>query len=242
MVSSQYDVKVAVELLKDRAYDYVVKDGDVRNRLWNILKNLKESIEFKSEIFSLREEVQSKYEFSEAIRGTSSVMNNVFRLMEKAAKTNINVSITGETGTGKELVAKAVHYKSNRASKPFVPVNVAAVPRDLIESELFGHEKGAFTGATNQRIGKFEEAGSGTVFLDEIGELGICLQAKLLRVLQEREVVRVGGNKPIKVKARIVVATHRDLLNESKEGRFREEMYYRIIVLSIKLPPLRERE
>lgn len=161
--------------------------------------------------------------------------------MEKAVKTNISISITGETGTGKELIAKAIHYSSKRKNKAFVAVNIAAIPRDLIESELFGHEKGAFTGAITRRIGKFEEADGGTIFLDEIGEMDPNLQAKLLRVLQEREVVRIGGNQVVKLDVRIIAATHRDLSLEVKENRFREDLYYRLLGLPIHLPPLRER-
>jgi DNA-binding NtrC family response regulator len=168
-------------------------------------------------------------------------LKKIFALMEKATKTNINVSITGETGTGKELVAKAIHYNSDRKKKTFVAVNMAAIPRELVESELFGHEKGAFTGALTRKIGKFEEANGGTIFLDEIAELDLSLQSKILRVLQEREVVRVGGNEKVKLDIRLVVATHKNLLEEVKQGRFREDLYYRIIGLPIDLPPLRER-
>lgn len=162
--------------------------------------------------------------------------------MEKALKTNITVSITGETGTGKELVAKAIHYNSSRKKKPMVAVNIAAIPKELIESELFGHEKGAFTGAASRRIGKFEEAEGGTLFLDEIGEMDLNLQSKLLRVLQERELSRVGGNDVIKIDVRIIVATHRNLQDEVKNGNFREDLFYRLLGLPIQLPPLRERD
>ena len=161
--------------------------------------------------------------------------------MEKAAKTNINVSITGETGTGKELVAKAIHYNSERKKKPFVAVNMAAIPTELIESELFGHEKGAFTGALNRKPGKFEEANKGTIFLDEIAEMDLSLQSKLLRVLQERELVRIGGNETVKLDVRIIVATHRNLAEEVKKGNFREDLYYRVMGLPVELPALRER-
>ena len=153
-------------------------------------------------------------------------------MLEKAVQTNISVSISGETGTGKELVAKAIHYNSKRKSKPFVAVNIAAIPRELIESELFGHEKGAFTGAVTRRIGKFEEAEGGSIFLDEIGEMDLSLQAKLLRVLQEREVTRIGGNQVIKLDVRIIAATHKDLAEEVKGGRFREDLYYRLLGLT----------
>jgi DNA-binding NtrC family response regulator len=163
-------------------------------------------------------------------------------MMEKAAKANITVSIAGETGTGKELVAKSIHYNSPRKNQPFVAINLAAIPRDLLESELFGHEKGAFTGAVARRIGKFEEASKGTLFLDEIGEMDINMQAKLLRALQEKEIMRVGSNEVVKIDVRIIVATHRNLLEMVKEGTFREDLYYRLLGLPINLPPLRERE
>jgi DNA-binding NtrC family response regulator len=168
-------------------------------------------------------------------------MQKVYGLIQKASQNNIIVSITGETGTGKEEVAKAIHYNSSFAKGPFVAVNMAAIPKELAESELFGHEKGAFTGAVAARIGRFEDATNGTLFLDEIGELDLSLQAKLLRVLQEREVMRVGGNKLTKINCRIVVATHRNLLEEVKEKRFREDLYYRLLGLQINLPPLRIR-
>ena len=161
--------------------------------------------------------------------------------MDKATKTNINVSITGETGTGKEVVAKAIHYNSDRKKKPFIAVNMAAIPRELVESELFGYEKGAFTGAITRKAGLFEEANTGTIFLDEIAELDLSLQSKLLRVLQEREVTRVGGNEKVQLDIRLIIATHKDLAEEVKKGTFREDLYYRIIGLLIELPPLRER-
>ena len=153
------------------------------------IQNLRENLQLKKEVEDLKQEVEKKYNFQNIIIGNSNAIKKVFRLMEKAAETNITVSITGETGTGKELVAKAIHFNSERKKNPFVPVNVAAIPKDLLESELFGHEKGAFTGATNRRIGKFEEAHNGTLFLDEIGEMDINLQAKLLRALQEKEII-----------------------------------------------------
>jgi two-component system response regulator AtoC len=163
-------------------------------------------------------------------------------LIEKAITNNITVSITGETGTGKEVVAKAIHYNSDRKKEPFIAINVTAIPSELIESELFGHERGAFTGAQTRRKGKFEEAEKGTIFLDEIGEMDPKMQSKLLRVLQEREVVRIGGNEVVKIRCRVVVATHRDLLEEVKKGSFRQDLYYRLLGLPIELPPLRARK
>jgi len=242
IVSAQQDVKIAIDLLKRGADDYIVKDTETQDRLWIAVKNCKEKLSLKKEIEILQSEVSKKYNFQKAIIGNSAPMKQVFAMIEKAALTHITVSVTGETGTGKDLVAKAIHYNSLRKSRPFVPVNIAAIPSELMESELFGHEKGAFTGAVTQRIGKFEEANKGTLFLDEIGEMDINLQAKLLRVLQEKEITRVGSNKIVPVDVRIVVATHRNLLAEVKKGTFREDLYYRLLGLPIHLPPLRSRD
>lgn len=241
IISGQEDVGTAINLLKNGAFDYIVKDDDTKDRLWNAILHLREIAGLKQEVEDLRVEVGRKYDFSQMILGKSDAIKKIYALMEKACKTNITVSVTGETGTGKEVVSKAIHYNSDRHKMPFVAVNVAAIPRELIESELFGHEKGAFTGAVTRRIGKFEEADKGTLFLDEIGELDINLQAKLLRVLQEKEITRVGGNQVIPINARIIVATHKNLLEEVKHKRFREDLYYRLIGLPIELPPLRDR-
>ena len=185
----------------------------------NSINNARNKSSLIKEIDHLKKEISEKYEFEKSIIGTSPAIRRTFALLEKAVQTNISVSISGETGTGKELVAKAIHYNSKRKNKPFVAVNIAAIPRDLIESELFGHEKGAFTGAITRRIGKFEEAEGGTIFLDEIGEMDPNLQAKLLRVLQEREITRIGGNAIIKLDVRVVAATHKDLAEEVKTGQ-----------------------
>ena len=241
IVSAQEKISPAVDLMRAGAYYYIPKDTDAKDRLLYTIKNAREKVSQLKEITYLKKEIAEKYEFEKSIIGSSVSIKKVFDLMEKAVKTNISVSVTGETGTGKELVAKAIHYNSKRKSKAFVAVNIAAIPKELIESELFGHEKGAFTGAITRRVGKFEEADGGTIFLDEIGEMDLNLQAKLLRVLQEREVVRVGGNQTIKLDVRVIVATHRDLALEVKEGRFREDLYYRLLGLPIHLPPLRER-
>jgi DNA-binding NtrC family response regulator len=241
IVSAQEKIGTAVELLKSGAYDYITKDQDTKDRLLNSIHNARNKVSLIKEIIHLKKEISEKYEFEKSIVGNSPALKKVFEFMEKAAKTNISVSISGETGTGKELVAKAIHYNSKRKNKPFVAVNIAAIPPNLIESELFGHEKGAFTGAMSRRIGKFEEAEGGTIFLDEIGEMDPSLQAKMLRVLQEREVTRIGGNQVVKLDVRIISATHRDLAEEVKAGRFREDLYYRLIGLPIHLPPLRER-
>jgi DNA-binding NtrC family response regulator len=221
IVSGQDKIGTAVKLLKLGAYDYII---------------------IKEEINILRTELSEKYEFENSIIGKSKAIKKVFAMLEKAVSTNIIVSISGETGTGKELIAKSIHYNSMRKKEPFVPVNIAAIPRELIESELFGHEKGSFTGAVTRRIGKFEEAQKGTIFLDEIGEMDLNLQAKLLRVIQEKEVTRIGGNNTIKLDVRVLVATHRNLAEEVKKGNFREDLYYRLLGLPIMLPPLRERD
>ena len=241
IVSAQEKIHTAVELLKSGAYDYISKDHETKERLLNSIHNARNKTSLIKEIDHLKKEISEKYEFEKSIIGTSPAIKRTFSLLEKAVQTNISVSISGETGTGKELVAKAIHYNSKRKSKPFVAVNIAAIPRELIESELFGHEKGAFTGAVTRRIGKFEEAEGGSIFLDEIGEMDLSLQAKLLRVLQEREVTRIGGNQVIKLDVRIIAATHKDLAEEVKGGRFREDLYYRLLGLPIHLPPLRER-
>jgi len=241
IVSAQEKIHTAVELLKSGAYDYISKDHETKERLLNSIHNARNKSSLIKEIDHLKKEISEKYEFEKSIIGTSPAIRRTFSLLEKAVQTNISVSISGETGTGKELVAKAIHYNSKRKNKPFVAVNIAAIPRDLIESELFGHEKGAFTGALTRRIGKFEEAEGGSIFLDEIGEMDPNLQAKLLRVLQEREVTRIGGNAVIKLDVRIIAATHKDLAEEVKGGKFREDLYYRLLGLPIHLPPLRER-
>jgi DNA-binding NtrC family response regulator len=242
VISSQEDIKVAINLLKIGVYDYIVKDEDTKDRLWHSIQNIRENTDLKKEIETLKEEVVRKYDFSKTIIGNSPAINRVFNLIEKATKTNITISLTGETGTGKEVAAKCIHYNSERSNKPFVAINIAAIPKDLLESELFGHEKGAFTGAVARRIGKFEEAHKGTLFLDEIGEMDLNMQSKLLRALQERELSRVGSNELIKFDVRIIVATHKNLLEEVKQGNFREDLYYRLLGLPINLPPLRERE
>ncbi|MDZ7742330.1 MAG: sigma-54 dependent transcriptional regulator [Bacteroidota bacterium] len=241
IVSGQEDVNTAVELLKKGAYDYFVKNEDTKNRLWNAVKNVKERLELKNELNELKEEIGKKYEFTNVIKGHSPAIKEVFTLIEKAIKSNISVSITGETGTGKELVAKAIHYNSPKAKKPFVAINVSAVPSELIESEMFGHEKGSFTGATTRKIGKFELANTGTLFLDEIAEMDLNMQTKLLRAVQEKEFSRVGGNDVVRVDCRIIIATNKNLAEEVNNGNFREDLYYRLMGLPIELPPLRQR-
>jgi DNA-binding NtrC family response regulator len=241
VISGQEEIAVAVDLLKMGVSDYLIKDEATKDLLWNSIIRIRENQSLKKEVEHLREELGQKFAFDKTLIGQSDSLKKVFAMMEKATKTNINVSITGETGTGKELVAKAIHYNGDRRKKNFVAVNMAAIPKELIESELFGHEKGAFTGAIARKPGKFEEANGGTLFLDEIGELELSMQSKLLRVLQEREVVRIGGSEKVKLDIRLLVATHKALADEVQQGRFREDLYYRIMGLPIELPPLRER-
>jgi len=221
IVSGQQDIATAIDLLHKGAYDYVVKDRNMRTRLISIMEKIEEKKNLEEKIKKLEEELGKKYLEQNPLKGNSPQMLKIYELIQKAAQSNISVSITGETGTGKELVAKAIHYNSPRRKEKFVAINISAIPRDLIESELFGHEKGSFTGATSRRIGKFEEADRGTLFLDEIADMDYSMQAKLLRVLQEEEFTRIGGNEIIKYDAHIIVASNKNLAQEVKAGRFR---------------------
>lgn len=241
VISEQGDIETAVNLLKIGAFDYFTKTKDIRERLHNLISHLRKNRNLKDQVDTLQGEVEQKYEFSNTLIGQSQELKSVFRLIQKASTNNISVMINGETGTGKEMVAKAIHYNSIFKKGPFVPINMGALPKDLVESELFGFEKGAFTGADKSKPGKFEMANEGTLFLDEISELDLQLQAKLLRVLQEREVVRLGSNASIPFKCRILTATNQNLSEKVKKGEFREDLYYRLFGLQIQLPPLRER-
>jgi len=241
MISEQADITIVVDLLKEGAYDYIVKTNDIRERLLNTVQNIRNNLGLKKEISELKKEVQKKYSFSHLVIGESKAIRKVQELVSRALTTNITVSVFGETGTGKELIAKAIHYNSVNRSGPFVAINVSAIPAELVESELFGHEKGAFTGASYQRKGKFEEATNGTLFLDEIGEMDLAFQAKMLRALQEKEITRVGSNKNLRINCRIIVATNKNLAHEVRKGNFRKDLYYRLLGMSIELPPLRER-
>ena len=241
VISGQEDVGTAVSMLRQGAYDYLVKDENTLDRLWNIVGKVEQQAHLRRENTQLRQQIGARYGAGQALLGEHASMHAVQTLIAKAARTTITVSVSGETGTGKELVAKAIHFQSARAAKPFVAVNMAAIPRELVESELFGHEKGSFTGAVARRVGRLEEANGGTLFLDEIADLDLSLQAKLLRVLQEREVTRVGGNQAIAFDVRLIVATHRDLLAQVQAGHFREDLYYRLLGLPVVLPPLRLR-
>lgn len=242
VISGQENISVAIDFLKQGAKDYIVKNEHTKELLWNSIIRLRENISLKQEVEELKDELEKKYSFEKTIIGQSDSIKSIFSKINKALKSNINVSVTGETGTGKEVVARAIHYHSSRKNKPFIAVNMAAIPKDLVESEFFGHEKGAFTGATDKSVGKFEQANGGTIFLDEIAELDLNLQSKLLRALQEREITRVGGTQKIKLNVRLIIATHKNLANEVKKGNFREDLYYRVIGLPIELPPLRERD
>ncbi|MEO7174423.1 MAG: sigma-54 dependent transcriptional regulator [Saprospiraceae bacterium] len=240
IVSQQEEVSTAIELLRLGAYDYLVKNEETTDRLWRIIANIQQKEGLRFQIEQLQNEIKGQNHFGN-LSGNSQPMKEVFQLIQKATQTNISVTISGETGTGKEMVAKSIHYNSSRCKYPFVSVNVAAIPRELVESELFGHEKGSFTGAINRRIGKFEEANNGTLFLDEIAEMDQYIQTKLLRIIQEKEFTRVGGIGTIQYDARIICATHKNLAEEVEAGRFREDLYYRLLGLPIHLPALRER-
>ncbi len=240
MVSAQGVVDTAVEAMQLGAYDYITKGQDDLVKLDTAVRNVIEKVKMQGEIDNLRGVVQSKYSMTGLV-GDSAPMQHVYRTMEKAVRGDLTVAILGESGTGKELVAKAIHYGSNRRKGPFVVVNCAAIPRELMESEFFGHEKGSFTGAYSRKIGKFEQADGGTIFLDEIGELDHDLQAKLLRALQSFEITRVGGNETIRFDSRVISATNRDIKAMIRKGTFREDLYYRLFQFPVALPPLRER-
>jgi DNA-binding NtrC family response regulator len=239
MVSATDRAREATAAITSGAYDYITKPFDADAILTDIERALqKRSLE--REVRYLRSEVALRFDETRII-GESRPMKAVFSMINKVAGTSSNVLITGETGTGKELAARAIHNQSPRVSKPFVAINCAAIPPELIESELFGHEKGAFTGAYSRNIGKFEFANSGSVFLDEISNLKLELQAKLLRFLQERDFARIGGHRPIKVDVRMITATNISLKQMVQENRFREDLYFRLNVIPIELPPLRNR-
>jgi DNA-binding NtrC family response regulator len=232
-------VDSAIAALRKGAYDYITKPF-VNEDLLQSVKNALRQRELFSENRALRRELDKKYSFSEII-GTSEALQSVFRLIEKVSATNTNILIQGESGTGKELVARAIHHHSQRSAKPFLALNCGALPESLLESELFGHTKGSFTGATADKKGLFRTAEGGTVFLDEIGEVTQPMQVRLLRALQEHEVTPVGSSVPVKFDARIIAATNRDLEKEVEKGSFREDLFYRLNVIEIWLPPLRDR-
>jgi two-component system response regulator AtoC len=233
-------IKTAVEATKLGAYDYLEKPVD-NDELLLLISRALEVKKLRTEVDELRSELSARYRFSNII-GTSAKMNSIFQMMEKIARVDGTVLITGESGTGKELIARAVHFKSPRKNGPFVVVNCGAIPKDLIESEFFGHAKGAFTDAKSEKTGKFELAAKGTIFLDEVGELSQDAQVKLLRALGEREIVKVGGTETIPINVRVIAATNKNLEEDVRTGTFREDLYWRLAVLSIHLPPLKDRK
>jgi DNA-binding NtrC family response regulator len=239
VVTAYGSIEMAVRAMKDGAYSYLTKPIQYEELSLQV-KNAVERRRLSREVENLRHEVEERYQFGN-ILGRNPQMQEIFQLVRTVAETDATVLIQGESGTGKELIARAIHYNSRRKDLPFVVVSCSALPETLLESELFGHEKGAFTGAIRQRIGRFELADGGTVFLDEIGEMSMPVQLKLLRVLQEREFERVGGNETVKVDVRVIAATHKDLHRAMSERLFREDLFYRLNVVPVKLPPLRER-
>lgn len=237
MISAHGTIETAVEATKKGAYDFLEKPPDL-NRLLVTVRNAMDKSELVTETKRLKRKINRAYD----IVGESGTISDVKETIEKVAPTEARVLITGPNGTGKELVARWLHEKSQRAGKPMVEVNCAAIPSELIESELFGHEKGAFTSAVKQRIGKFEQANGGTLFLDEIGDMSLSAQAKVLRALQENKITRVGGDKEIKVDVRVVAATNKDLRAAIADNEFREDLYHRLSVILIQVPPLRDRK
>jgi len=240
MITATKTVKTAVEAMKLGAYDYVTKPFDI-DELRLIISRSLSTKALEQEVKYRREEMDKDFDFRNII-GKSKSMKDIFKVVKQIADSKSTALIMGESGTGKELISRAIHYNSNRKNYPFVTINCAAIPETLIESELFGHEKGAFTNAIEKKLGRFELAHQGTLFLDEIGELSLATQAKILRFLEEREFNRVGGSKTIKVDVRLITATNKDLNQLIKTGGFREDLYYRINVVPIVIPPLRERK
>ncbi len=232
-------IGTAVEAMKRGAFDYLTKPAKL-DEILLVLKRAQEFKALKAENIRLRGQLRDRYRFDRLI-GQSAQMQTLYRMVERVARTDSTVLIMGESGTGKELIANAIHYNSERKDKAFVPINCGAIPEELLESELFGHEKGAFTGAIKERRGRFELAHQGTVFLDEIGEMSMKLQVKLLRVLQEKKYERIGGSRTIQVDVRIIAATNKDMEKAVASGEFREDLFYRLNVIPIHVPPLRDR-
>ena len=236
MISGHGDIDTAVKCIKKGAYDFIQKPLDL-NRILITLKNATDKTTLVKETVSLKKKIQSKYD----IVGSSPAIEHIKEIVDRVAATDARVLIMGSNGTGKELVARRLHDKSPRAAAPFIEVNCAAIPSELIESELFGHEKGAFTSAIKQHKGKFEQAEGGTLFLDEIGDMSLAAQAKVLRVLQEKKLSRVGSDKDITVNVRVIAATNKNLTDEIAKGTFREDLYHRLSVIVIHVPALRDR-
>lgn len=241
IMTAEASMKNAVEAMKRGAYDYITKPFDL-DVIDAIIEKVNKAREMTSQVSLLKEELKDKYQLEKTIIGNSPAMRDVYKTIGKVAPSDVTVLIQGESGTGKELIARAIHFNSHRLGKPFIAINCAAIPKELLESELFGFEKGAFTGAVERKLGKFEQADKGTMFLDEIGDMPLDLQAKILRVLQEREVARTGGNQSIGVDVRIIAATNQDLEEKVQRKEFREDLFYRLNVVPINLVPLRERK
>jgi two-component system nitrogen regulation response regulator GlnG len=241
IMTAEASMKNAVEAMKRGAYDYITKPFDL-DVIDAIVEKVNRAREMTSQVSSLKEELKERYQPDKTIIGNSPAMREVYKTIGKVAPSDVTVLIQGESGTGKELIARAIHYNSKRLGKPFIALNCAAIPKELLESELFGFERGAFTGAVERKLGKFEQANGGTIFLDEIGDMPLDLQAKILRVLQEKEVVRTGGNQSLTVDVRIVAATNQNLEEQVDRKVFREDLFYRLNVVPIQLAPLRERE
>jgi two-component system nitrogen regulation response regulator GlnG len=241
IMTAEASMKNAVEAMKRGAYDYITKPFDL-DVIDAIIEKVNKAREMTSQVSMLKEELKDKYQLEKTIIGNSPAMRDVYKTIGKVAPSDVTVLIQGESGTGKELIARAIHFNSHRLGKPFIAINCAAIPKELLESELFGFEKGAFTGAVERKLGKFEQADKGTMFLDEIGDMPLDLQAKILRVLQEREVSRTGGNQSIGVDVRIIAATNQDLEEKVQRKEFREDLFYRLNVVPINLVPLRERK
>ena len=240
MMTAYGTIETAVQAMKEGAADYLTKPIDL-DELLLLIEKVLEKILLQRENSELKEKLRERYRFDQIVYG-SGTMEEVMNLTGRVAKSETTVLIRGESGTGKELIANAIHYGSSRADRPFIKVNCTALPENLLESELFGHERGAFTGAIQRRIGRFEQAHTGSIFLDEIGDLSSSLQMKLLRFLQEKEFERVGSNQTIKADVRVIAATSRDLEEGIRRGTFREDLYYRLNVIAIFIPPLRERK
>src|SRR4249920_771765 len=240
LMTAQNTMRNAIGAMKNGAFDYITKPFDL-DEVLVLVKRAIDSRKLTRDFRELKEEVKKRFEPGVNIIGTSSSMQSVYKIIGQVVDTQATILILGESGTGKELVAKTIHYNSPRWNQPFIAINCAAIPRDLLESELFGHEKGSFTGAMDRRLGKFELAEGGTLFLDEVGDIPLDLQTKLLRVLQDHEYSRVGGRDILKADVRILAATNQDLEKSVKEKRFREDLYFRLKVIPIYLPPLRER-
>src|SRR5512147_2056679 len=240
IMTAEASMKNAVEAMKRGAYDYITKPFDL-DVIDAIVEKVNRAREMTSQVAHLKEELKERYALEKSVIGNSPAMREIYKTIGKVAPSDITILIQGESGTGKELIARAIHFNSRRLGKPFIAINCAAIPKELLESELFGYEKGAFTGAVERKLGKFEQANGGTIFLDEIGDMPLDLQSKILRVIQEKEITRTGGNQNIPVDLRIVAATNQDLEEKVRNKTFREDLFYRLNVVPIRMAPLRER-